>query len=86
MIIIFSKNGVFLKNQGYDQMFAKIGSRLSENTPTFLLIFFGENVLKIITSVPETNLLRRKTLSLTSRVELQSVPMKMSLSKRPRST
>jgi hypothetical protein len=43
---------VFLKNQCCDQIFEKISYVLSKKTPIFFADFFGENILKIITSVP----------------------------------
>jgi hypothetical protein len=45
------KIGVFLKNQCYDQMFAKFSFVLSQKRQ-FFAEFFGENISKIITSVP----------------------------------
>jgi hypothetical protein len=48
------KIGVFLKNQCYDQNFAKFGFVLSQKTPIFPR-FFGEKFFKIITSVPGPN-------------------------------
>jgi hypothetical protein len=51
--IFGEKIGVFLKNQCYDQNFAKISFVLSKKTPIFSADFFGENIFKIITSVPE---------------------------------
>jgi hypothetical protein len=44
--------GVFLKNQCYDQRFALFSFVFESGTPIFVAIFFGENVLKIVTSVP----------------------------------
>jgi hypothetical protein len=44
------KIGVFLKNQSYDQIFAKTSSSLTKNANIFAKNF-GENILKIITSV-----------------------------------
>jgi hypothetical protein len=41
----------FLKNQCYDQNFAKTSISLRKNANIFAK-FFGENILKIITSVP----------------------------------
>jgi hypothetical protein len=41
------KNGVFLKKLCHDHFFAKSSSSCEEKTP-----FFRENILKIITSVP----------------------------------
>jgi hypothetical protein len=52
------KIGVFLKNQCYDQLFSKIGSFWDKNA-NFFAEFFGENILKIITSVPGWANLRR---------------------------
>jgi hypothetical protein len=46
------KIGVFLKNQCYDQNFAQFTLVLSQKRQ-FFAIFFGENIFKIITSVPE---------------------------------
>jgi hypothetical protein len=65
MITIFSgfltifgeKIGVFLKNQSYDQNFASISFVLSQKRQ-FFAIFFGENILKIITSVPGRKVFR----------------------------
>jgi hypothetical protein len=45
------KFGVFVKNQCYDQNFAKTSSKLRKNAN-----FFGENIFKIITSVPGVDL------------------------------
>jgi hypothetical protein len=54
MITIFcEKIGVILKSQSYDQIFAKTSSGLSKNVNIFTK-FFGENILKITTSVPGT--------------------------------
>jgi hypothetical protein len=48
------KNGDYLKNQFYDQFFAiKLAVGSSSKKMPFLPSFFGENILKIITSVPE---------------------------------
>jgi hypothetical protein len=44
--------GVFLKNQCYDQNFAKFSFVLSQKRQ-FFTEFFGENIFKIITSVPD---------------------------------
>jgi hypothetical protein len=44
------KIGVFLKNQCYDHIFVKTSCSLSKNA-VFFAEFFGENILKIITSV-----------------------------------
>jgi hypothetical protein len=49
--IFGEKNGVFLKNQCYDKIFANFRFVLSQKTPIFC-IFFGENLLKNTTSVP----------------------------------
>jgi hypothetical protein len=46
------KIGVFLKNQCCDQIFAKTSCSLSKKTPIFSLNFSGENISKILTSVP----------------------------------
>jgi hypothetical protein len=50
------KIGVFLKYQCYDQLFSKFSFVLSQKTPIFLqnffAKFFGENIFKVITSVP----------------------------------
>jgi hypothetical protein len=51
LTIFGEKIGVFLKNQCYDQNFAYFIFVLSKNT-NFFAEFFGENILKIITSVP----------------------------------
>jgi hypothetical protein len=48
------KIGVFLKNQCYDHIFAKTCSSLSKKREYFRQCF-GENILKIITSVPGAN-------------------------------
>jgi hypothetical protein len=49
---IFGENiGVFLKNQCYDRIFEKTSISLSKKRQ-FFDKFFGENILKIITSVP----------------------------------
>jgi hypothetical protein len=53
--IFGEKNGVFLKNQCYDQTFAQFSFVLSTKTPIFWPILFGENILKIIASVPALN-------------------------------
>jgi hypothetical protein len=45
------KIDVFLKNQFYDQNFALFSFVLSQKRQ-LLAIFFGENIFKIITSVP----------------------------------
>jgi hypothetical protein len=45
------KLAFFSKNQCYDNFFAKISSSLSKKRQ-FFSKFFGENILKIITSVP----------------------------------
>jgi hypothetical protein len=45
------KIGVFLKNQCYDQIFAKTSSSLNKNANIFAK-FFAKNIFKIITSVP----------------------------------
>jgi hypothetical protein len=45
------KNGVFLENQFNDPNFAKTSSVLSEKRK-FYHNFFGENIFKIITSLP----------------------------------
>jgi hypothetical protein len=50
--IFGEKNGVFLKNQCYDQFFSKFGFVLSQKRH-FFAKFFGENILQIITSVPD---------------------------------
>jgi hypothetical protein len=42
---IFAKNGVFLKNQCYDQKFTKISSILNEKRQFFANLF-GENIFK----------------------------------------
>jgi hypothetical protein len=44
------KNGVFLKTQRYDQIFAKSSSNMSKNA-NIVAKFFGDAILKIITSV-----------------------------------
>jgi hypothetical protein len=49
--IFGEKIGVFLKNQCYDQFFSQTSSSLSKKRQYFRWIF-GENILKIITSVP----------------------------------
>jgi hypothetical protein len=46
------KTGVFLKNQCYDQIFARTSTSFSKNA-SFLTNLFGENIFKIITSVPD---------------------------------
>jgi hypothetical protein len=46
------KIGVFLKNQCNGQIFAKIAVVLAKNANIFAN-FFSENILKIITSVPD---------------------------------
>jgi hypothetical protein len=45
------KIGVFFKNQCYDNFFKKISFVFSQKLH-FFANFFGENILKIITSVP----------------------------------
>jgi hypothetical protein len=45
------KIGVFLKYQCYDQLFFKFSFVLSQKRQVFAQ-FFGENILKLITSVP----------------------------------
>jgi hypothetical protein len=55
MIAIFGENiGSFLKNKCYDSIFAKISSILT-TSPSFSCKNFGENIFKIITSVPGIN-------------------------------
>jgi hypothetical protein len=44
--------GVFLKYQCYDQIISKFGFVFSQKRH-FFSKFFGENILKIITSVPD---------------------------------
>jgi hypothetical protein len=44
--------GVYLKNQCYHHIFAKTSIRLSQTTAIYFARCFGENNLKIITSVP----------------------------------
>jgi hypothetical protein len=46
-----AKIGVFLKNQCYDRFFSKFSIVWLKND-NFLAKFFGENILKIVTSVP----------------------------------
>jgi hypothetical protein len=46
------KFGVFLINQCYDQIFSKSSSSLSKKIANNFAKFFGENIFKIITSVP----------------------------------
>jgi hypothetical protein len=48
--IFGEKIGVFLQNQFYDQLFSKFSFVLSQKRQ-----FFGENILKIITSVPDSS-------------------------------
>jgi hypothetical protein len=50
--IFGEKNCVFLKKQINNQIFAKTSSSLSKKRHFFVEKFFGENILKIITSVP----------------------------------
>jgi hypothetical protein len=45
------KIGVFIKKQCYDQNFSKFSFVLSQKSK-FFAIFFEENILKLITSVP----------------------------------
>jgi hypothetical protein len=52
LTIFDEKNGVFLKNQCCDQNFAYFSFVLSQKRQ-FFAEFFGENILKILTSVPE---------------------------------
>jgi hypothetical protein len=49
-----AKKWRFLKNQYYDQIFGIIWLCYESKTPIFSQ-FFGENILKIITSVPGKN-------------------------------
>jgi hypothetical protein len=49
--IFGEKNGVFLKNQCYDQIFENWALFWVKNA-NFFAKFFGENISKIITSVP----------------------------------
>jgi hypothetical protein len=49
--IFGEKIGVFLKYQCYDQLFSKFSYVLSQKRH-FFAKFFGENIIKIITSVP----------------------------------
>jgi hypothetical protein len=51
--IFGEKIGVYLKYQCYDQLFSKISFVWSQKRQ-FFEIFFGENIFKIITSVPGT--------------------------------
>jgi hypothetical protein len=53
MTIFCDKIGVFLKNQCYDQIFAKTSCSLSKKTPIFSLNFSAKIILNIITSVPD---------------------------------
>jgi hypothetical protein len=46
------KKVVFLKHQCYDQLFSKFSFVLSQKRQ-FFAKFFGENILKIITLVPD---------------------------------
>jgi hypothetical protein len=50
--IFGEKFGVFLNTQCYDQNYAKTSSNLREKNAIFFAKFFGENIFKIITSVP----------------------------------
>jgi hypothetical protein len=52
LTIFCEKIGVFLKNQCYDQHFALFSFVLSQKRK-FFAEFFGINILKIITSVPD---------------------------------
>jgi hypothetical protein len=52
--IFGEKIGVFLKYQCYDQLFSKF-SFVSSQKRQFFAKFFGENILKIITSAPGAN-------------------------------
>jgi hypothetical protein len=52
LTIFAEKIGVFRKNQCYDQFFSKFSFVLSQNA-NFFADFFGENIFKIITSVPD---------------------------------
>jgi hypothetical protein len=51
------KNGVYLKNIWYDNIFTKTISSLSKTTvgqnANIFAKFFGENIFKIISSVPD---------------------------------
>jgi hypothetical protein len=47
------KIGVFLKNQCYDQNFCNNLALLWVKNANFSQFFFGENIFKIITSVPD---------------------------------
>jgi hypothetical protein len=51
---IFTQIGVLLKNQCCDPIFAQFTSVLSQKRK-FFLNFFGENIFKIKTSVPDQN-------------------------------
>jgi hypothetical protein len=48
-----AKKWRFLKNQYYDQIFLHNLALLWVKNAIFVAIFFGENIFKIITSVPE---------------------------------
>jgi hypothetical protein len=52
LTIFGEKICVFLKNQCYDQIFAKASRCLSKSANIFAK-FFGENISKIITSIPD---------------------------------
>jgi hypothetical protein len=59
--IFGEKNGVFLKNQCYDQFFQKLALFWVKNA-NFFAKFFGENIFKIITSVPGTDVMIKKNI------------------------
>jgi hypothetical protein len=48
-----AKNGVFLKHQSYDQIFAKTSSILSKKRKMFAK-FLGENIFKIVSIGPRS--------------------------------
>jgi hypothetical protein len=52
LTIFCEKNGFFLKNQCYDQFFQNLALFWVKNANIFA-DFFGENIFKIITSVPD---------------------------------
>jgi hypothetical protein len=57
--IFGGKIGVFLKNQCSDQNFAQFTFVLSQKRQLFFAEKFGENIFKIITSVPDCANFRR---------------------------
>jgi hypothetical protein len=61
------RNGVFLKNQFYDPLFAGFRSVLRQNAN-----FFGKNIFKIKTSVPWVDgMIKKKTFFRRKKLKLK---------------